>query len=364
MKYTVATIIALLALAIPAGAQELRGVQLEFLVANSAGREQTLVLGTYEGTSNGLDMHLGEAELPPAPPQEIFDARVASTPGGSQLGTGSFKDFRAPSGSGNTFSMTYTIAYQAGLNQNGVTLSWQEELPGRITKLTVDGEDMAGKSSVQSQFATGQFTIVLSFDLSPLGFLVNPNPINFNVNNRDVPPTQAVRISTQGDTRASWSLESSVDWITVEPSTGEGSGDVQVSVNTRLLPAGTYNGLLKVRSPLYPTRLDVPVNMTMVVGVERAPLPGEMWIGQNYPNPFNPTSVVDLDLGTLRAGAVPSLTVQDVLGRDVLDLSGDIARVEGRQSIHIDASALPGGTYTYTLRYGNTVRTRSMIVLK
>jgi hypothetical protein len=364
MKQTIAIITLLLALAIQAGAQEQRGVQLELTVNNGQGREQVLTVGVLEGASNGLDMHLGESELPPQPPNEIFDARCSSTPGASQLGTGSHFDYRAPA-AGNTFSMKYTIAYQAGINAQGVTLTWDTPYPGRITRLRIDDTDMAGKTELVSQFATGQFTVEISFDMSPLGFSATPNPVTFSVNNRDPRPTANLVITPQGDTRAQWTIDTEgLDWLDIEPMSGEGEGTVLLSVNTQLLPAGDYDGLIKIRSAVYPARLDVPVTMTMTVGVGDVPQPAALHLSQNYPNPFNPTTTIDIDLGDVLADATPRLIVQDMLGRIVADLSSELRSVPGRQTVTFSAADLPGGVYSYTLSRGAATLTRSMIVVK
>ncbi|MCZ7556364.1 MAG: hypothetical protein M5R41_08185 [Bacteroidia bacterium] len=364
MKHSIAIIALLLALAVQAGAQEQRGVQLELTVNNGQGREQVLTIGVLEGASNGLDMHLGEAELPPQPPNEIFDARCYSTPGASQLGTGSHFDFRAPA-TGNTFVMKYTIAYQAGLNAQGVTLTWDTPYPGRITRLRIDDADMAGKTELVSQFATGQFTVELSFDMSPLGFTATPNPVTFSVNNRDPRPSTNLIIRTQGDTRAAWTIDAeNLDWLDIEPMSGEGEGTVLLSVNTQVLPAGNYDGMIRIRSAVYPARLDVPVTMTMTVGVGDVPHPVGLHLGQNYPNPFNPTTMIDIDLGETASDATPRLIVQDMLGRIVADLSSELRSVPGRQTVAFSAADLPGGVYSYTLSRGTAMLTRSMIVVK
>ncbi len=365
MKHIACIFALFFAFAVQAVAQEYKGVQLELLVSNGNGREQSLAVGVYEGASSALDLQFGEGELPPAPPNEIFDARCASTPGASQLGTGSLADFRAPSTSGNTFSLKYTIAYQAGLNAQTVKLSWADVLPGRITRLRVDDVDMAGKTEVESQFATGQFTVEVSFDMSPLGFTATPNPINLNVNNRDVPPTVNLVITPQGDTKAQWTLDKeNLDWIELEPSSGEGQMTVIVSVNTQMLPAGTYSGKIRVRSAVEPARLDIPVNMTMTVGIGDVPRPSAIAMSQNYPNPFNPTTMIDINLGEVLTDTPPRLLIHDMLGREVADLSSDLRSVPGRQTVSFSAAAIPGGVYTYTLHHGSEAVTRSMIVLK
>ncbi len=371
MKHTRLILLVFLLVAAQAAAQEYRGVTLEITVNNGAGREQVLALGLREGATSGLDPALEEAELPPQPPNEIFDARVVSTPGKSQLGTGTLADFRSL-GSGTADIMeTYTIAYQAGINASGVTLSWGPEIPGRVKVIIIDGEDQSGKTSYEASFATGQITVELTFTPTALSFEANPNPILFNVNNKDPLPSQTLTITPRGDPQAAWSLSTDAEWITLEPSGGEGQQAVEVMVNTRLLPEGTYDGMIFVRSLVEPARLDVPVRMIMVVGIDDAPVAGRLYLGQNYPNPFGsaaPTGTVstriDLDLGTLTASMTPTLRVFDMLGREVMDLSDRLQLQDGRQSVSFDASSLPGGVYTYSLRYAGAVRTRSMILSK
>lgn len=363
MKYKSLFITGFLLLAASAAAQEFRGVSMELIVSNGQGREQVVVVGVREGATTGLDPTLEESELPPQPPNEIFDARCVSTPGKSQLGLGSYADYR-PYPQSST-AETYTIAYQAGINATGVTVSWDEVWPGRVTKVMIDGEDVSGKTSVQTQFATGQVIVEVTFDPSPLAFAANPDPLLFDVNNRDPLPTKTLTITPSGEVNAAWELSTEVDWLSISPSSGEGEQSVDVSVTTQVLPAGQYTGTIKVRSPVYGAEIDVTVQMDMVVGIRDVAAPGSIRLLQNYPNPFNPTTVISLDLGTtLKTHLAPSLQVYDLLGRIVMDLSPDIALRDGMQSIPVDATQLSGGAYTYTLRYGAQQISRTMLLVK
>jgi hypothetical protein len=362
MNYRTLFIIGFLLLAASAAAQEFRGVSMELIISNGQGREQVVVLGVREGATTGLDLTLEESELPPQPPNEIFDTRCISTPGKSQLGLGSLADFRPYPTSSS--AETYTISYQAGINATGVTVSWDEVLPGRVTKLMIDGEDVAGKTSVETQFATGQIIVEVTFDATPLSFTATPNPLMFDVNNRDPLPIKTLTVTPKGESNASWTLSTDVEWLTLSPTSGEGEQDVEVSINTQVMPQGQYTGTISVRSPVYDAELDVPVQMDMVVGISDVAVPGALTLAQNYPNPFNPSTMIELDLGTLMAGTLPSLRIHDLLGREVLNLSSEVQLRSGVQSLHVDAAALPGGMYTYSLRYGQMQQTRTMLLIK
>ncbi|MBN1448040.1 MAG: BACON domain-containing protein [Bacteroidetes bacterium] len=362
MKYTRILFIGFLLLAASAAAQEYRGVTLELMVDNGQGRKERLAVGIREGATSAIDPTLDESELPPQPPNEIFDARVISTPGKSQLGLGSLSDYRAYPTASNT--ETYTVSYQAGLNAAGVTLSWPDPLPGRITKLMIDGEDVSGKSSIEAQFITGQFVVEATFNPAPLSFEATPNPIIFAVNNRDPLPTRDLVVSPKGDTHASWVLSTEADWLDIVPASGEGEQTVVVSVNTQRLPAGTYETMIIMRSELYNVELDIPVRMEMTVGVADVPAANGMWIGQNYPNPFNPSTVIELDLGRGALRGDATLTLHNMLGVEVMDLTHALQQRDGPQSIRVDAGPLSGGVYMYTLRSGGIQRSRSMLLVK
>ena len=362
MKHRFIMTLGILLLAASAAAQEYRGVSLEMLVSNGNGREQVVVLGVREGATTGIDPTLEESELPPLPPNEIFDVRCISTPGKSQLGLGSLADFRPyPSA---PMAETFTIGYQAGINASSVTVSWAESLPGRVTKLLVDGEDVSGETSVETQFATGQIIVEVTFDPQPLRYSISPNPLTFMVTSRGTLPTKTLTVKPEGDPKAGWILSTDVDWLTINPMSGEGEQMVDVSVNTQTMPAGEYTGMIRVRSAVYDVEADVDVRMDMIVGVEQPAAAHSMRLMANYPNPFNPGTVIRLDLGAVSAASHPKLTVHDMLGREVADLTSQLRMHGGEQRVHFDASSLPAGSYNCVLRCDGNVSVRSMSLIK
>jgi hypothetical protein len=81
---------------------------------------------------------------------------------------------------------------------------------------------------------------------------------------------------------------------------------------------------------------------------------------QNYPNPFNPTTTITYQIPT--EGKV-LLKVFDILGKEVAVLV-DEYKSEGRYSVDFDGSNLPSGIYFYTLKAGNYVSTKKLILMK
>ena len=81
---------------------------------------------------------------------------------------------------------------------------------------------------------------------------------------------------------------------------------------------------------------------------------------QNYPNPFNPSTVISYQLA---AGGHVSLTVYDILGREVSALVNE-EKPAGSYEAVFTASSLASGIYFYKLQTGSFVETKKMILLK
>lgn len=85
---------------------------------------------------------------------------------------------------------------------------------------------------------------------------------------------------------------------------------------------------------------------------------------QNYPNPFNPSTVINYSIPV--DGNV-ELTVYNILGSEVATLVNEFKEA-GNHSVEFSTENLGtqigSGVYLYTLRSGDFVRTRKMIVLK
>ena len=81
---------------------------------------------------------------------------------------------------------------------------------------------------------------------------------------------------------------------------------------------------------------------------------------RNYPNPFNPITVIAY---RLEAGGFVNLSVYNLSGQKVRVLINE-KQAAGRYSITFNAGSLPSGIYYYTLKTGNFVLTRRMILLQ
>lgn len=107
-------------------------------------------------------------------------------------------------------------------------------------------------------------------------------------------------------------------------------------------------------------RFDVS-SLTNVVGAT-VPLRAEQYnLGQNYPNPFNPSTTITF---ALRNAGHATVTVHDVLGREVATLFNGVATAHTLYVLSFDARNLPSGIYFYTLRSENRNEVKKMGLLK
>jgi hypothetical protein len=88
-------------------------------------------------------------------------------------------------------------------------------------------------------------------------------------------------------------------------------------------------------------------------------------LSQNYPNPFNPSTTINYTIasGQLAGNNLVTLKIYDILGREVKTLVNE-KQSAGSYSVSFNADKLASGIYFYTLRAGNFVQTKKMILLK
>ena len=100
---------------------------------------------------------------------------------------------------------------------------------------------------------------------------------------------------------------------------------------------------------------DVPVGITDGNQIVRS-----FNLNQNYPNPFNPSTKIDY---ALPEKSNVSLKVFDMLGREVANLVNSTEEA-GNHSVNFNASKLASGLYIYTLKAGNNLMSKKMMLLK
>jgi PKD repeat protein len=89
-------------------------------------------------------------------------------------------------------------------------------------------------------------------------------------------------------------------------------------------------------------------------------LPTGYKLSQNYPNPFNPSTQISYSIPN---SEFVSLKIYDVLGREVTTLVNGVQSASN-YSVNFDAGKLSSGIYFYTLKAGNFVETKKMLLLR
>ncbi|MEJ2105082.1 MAG: T9SS type A sorting domain-containing protein [Ignavibacteriaceae bacterium] len=88
--------------------------------------------------------------------------------------------------------------------------------------------------------------------------------------------------------------------------------------------------------------------------------PSEFVLSQNYPNPFNPSTTINYQLPE---NSFVSLKVYNVLGNEVASLVNE-QKQAGKYEVEFNASELGSGVYFYTLKVGEFVQSKKMLLLK
>jgi photosystem II stability/assembly factor-like uncharacterized protein len=101
-----------------------------------------------------------------------------------------------------------------------------------------------------------------------------------------------------------------------------------------------------------PTSVDNPINVVSI--------PKEFALEQNYPNPFNPSTNIKFHLNKTEH---VKLVIYDALGKEVATLIDDNI-VAGDHNVIFNADRLSSGVYFYTLKAGNKIETRKMMLMK
>ena len=86
----------------------------------------------------------------------------------------------------------------------------------------------------------------------------------------------------------------------------------------------------------------------------------EYSLNQNYPNPFNPNTKINFTIPKTEA---VFLNVYDILGRQVKSLVNETL-TQGEYQVDFDAKNLSSGMYYYSLRAGDFVSVKKMVLVK
>jgi hypothetical protein len=98
-----------------------------------------------------------------------------------------------------------------------------------------------------------------------------------------------------------------------------------------------------------------------VIEVNAGDIPDGFVLEQNYPNPFNPSTVIKF---ALEESQKATLTVYDILGKEIAQLFNENTEAGKIYEIEFDASGLSSGVYYYRLSTPQKSLVRKMLLLR
>ncbi len=237
------------------------------------------------------------------------------------------------------------------VNQTGLTgLSYQSQLAAGTYYWRVSATNASGTSAYSGGWS---FTITISLPGIPIlltpayGTTAMTNPITFSWQISQNASEYEIQIAV------------SIFFTDIKYSAGIAGTHITFAYFS---PNTTYHWRVRGKntsgvSDWSPVSYFVTAPMT---GVEEEGVPKEFSLSQNYPNPFNPTTMIKFQLPISN---YVTLKIYDVLGKEVATLF-DGEKPAGMYEVQFNASNIPSGVYFYTLRAGEFIETRKMILLK
>ena len=96
------------------------------------------------------------------------------------------------------------------------------------------------------------------------------------------------------------------------------------------------------------------------IGTIGTETPSEYSLKQNYPNPFRGSTQIDYELVD---GSEVSFSIMDITGRKVMDVNEGMMP-SGKHTYTLATNNLDAGVYFYTLKAGNFVQTKQMVIVE
>lgn len=332
-------------------------VSLNFSITDGV-NSKTLIIGVDTSATDGIDMQLGEYQIPPMPPAGVFDARL-NLPDPT---ISSFIDYRQGGVYGG-FNREHELQYQMGFGDS-IIINYDF---GPFDSSQIKGQ--------LQDIATGQIINVIIFGT---GSFTVPNPSVFNKLKltifyaTGVLPVELAYFSgkySNHNVKLSWRTETEINnygfdvqrstspddnWETIGFVNGYGNSnsprDYYYYDDT---PYGNYT-YYRLRQIDNDGSIDLSSSIQVYTGVF------DYVLEQNFPNPFNPTTTIYYQIP--RSEHVV-MDLFDMTGSRILTVINE-QKNAGRHKIEVNLEIFPSAPYIYRIRAGNFVDTKKMILLK
>jgi|GEM_PF-4641407 len=163
-------------------------ISIPFEIYDNAGGQKILYFGLDQTATDGIDIHLGESDLPPYPPTGAFDARWLLPENGFNGSLSSWLDYRNAPGFPFTGTVEHRFRYQSAGGATAMFFSWN--LPPAVTGLI---QDLANGAIVNIQISgSGTYQLNNFALLNQMKLMVYYNNIVSGVENIDELPSDFI----------------------------------------------------------------------------------------------------------------------------------------------------------------------------
>ncbi len=333
--------------------------------------QETIHFGLDSAATDGLDLWLGESDLPPdfCPPWGLsFCAFFIFPPfDGTILSMSDFRFGELPY-AGQITHMFEVINYESSGNDSiyirydlpeGVSIHFIDQLGGIITNLTVEDSGEVAYFYVAGIRALWMY---VTYDNVIPAEIISFNGSFVDENNVELKWSTASELNNRGfDVERGQRSEES-EWVKIGYVAGSGTTTEPktYSFTDENVSSGIYKYRLKQidfdGSFKYSKEIEVEVNF----------VPERYTLEQNYPNPFNPTTKIKFAIPDVTSSVKLSkviLKVYDIIGREIATLVNE-DKLPGVYEIEFDASSFSSGIYLYKMQAGTFIQTKKMILTK
>ncbi len=328
-----------------------------------------LAVGLDLTATNGIDPQLGESDLPPFPPDGVFEFRFDLTPyAGEPLS--SYKDYRAP-GDPPAFPFSDTVQHRMKWQRSvpGLPIDIQYNLPNNSSMVIQDEfggiilnigpfqgmgtATIPGTVPLSSAFLYMIYTDITPVELTSFTAMTVGEGVQLDWTTATETNNRGFEIERQAGISQQWNEIGFVEGkgTTTEPqSYSYTDNDVSTGTYTYRLKQIDYDGTNNYSN-----------EVTIAVGS----MPTNYALSQNYPNPFNPTTAIQFQVPKT---SLVTIKIYDLIGQEIKTLyNGQVQ--QGRYTVewnglNNNGIQMSSGTYIYRIVSNDFVQSMKMILMR
>jgi uncharacterized protein (TIGR03437 family) len=305
-----------------------------------------------------VTLNVSNVALLNLPASISFNSTVTSQPG--QSGFPSQNVTVTSTGEPVTYSVTSSVSSPAGSNWLvvGAASGPASSTTPSTFLVAANPSGLAagtykGSLLVHASNGTPDVTIPVTYTVTSGNLTVSPATLNFTQTaNGPAPAAQTVSINSSGvplSFSALTSVSTTVNWLTVTPTSGATPGTVSVSVNSGSLTPGTYTGQVNITSPAagnspQTVTVNLTVGQAQNIALSTASLNFSAQAGAAAP--ATQTVAVTASTGTLPFTAAATVTSSSTSWLSVTPTSGTASQTPTNLTVSVNPQGLTAGTYT------------------